>query len=178
MLGFRDHGVIISVFAQGCAQMPPAASPAICLFYVEVGLLAELNTVEGYFTVQAALAPASHVLLPSCRLVGGFALVNWFDPSTYSGDFVFTVGGVSDQKLLPMSTNRVVPPSISTTALVSYRTSNRRSVHPCRNHQRLWGRLLCGHAQMRNGRRRRPFWPRNRTCVRMAGCYVRRLRPV
>ena len=99
MLGFPDNGVIISVFAQGCAQMPPAAQPNACLFYVEVGMLAELNTVDGYFTVQAALAPASHVLIASCRLVGGFALVNWFDPSTHSGDFVFTVGGVRSDSL-------------------------------------------------------------------------------
>ena len=73
--------------------MPPSAPSDVTLFYVEVGMLAELNTVDGYFTVQAALAPASHVLVPSCRLTGGFALVNWFAPNVHAGDFVFTVGG-------------------------------------------------------------------------------------
>jgi hypothetical protein len=94
VLGFRNSGVVISVFADGIAQVPPDSLANATLFYVEVGMLAELNTVDGYFTVQAALAPSSHVLVPSCRLTGGFALVNWFPPSQHSGDFVFTVGGV------------------------------------------------------------------------------------
>lgn len=95
MVGFHDAGVVIGVYADGVAQMPPGVDADACLFYVEIGMLAELNTVDGYFTVQAALAPTSHVLVPSCRLTGGFALVNWFAPSTHAGDFVFTVGGVS-----------------------------------------------------------------------------------
>jgi hypothetical protein len=94
VFGVRDGGFVISVFANGIARMPPAAPPEATLFYVEIGMLAEINTVDGYFTVQAALAPSSHVLVPSCRLTGGFALVNWFSPSPHSGDFVFTVGGV------------------------------------------------------------------------------------
>jgi hypothetical protein len=89
----QPKGFIISVFANGVAQIPANASPKATLFYVEISMIAEINTVEGYFTVQAALAPASHVLVPSCRLTGGFALVNWFVPSPHSGDFVFTVGG-------------------------------------------------------------------------------------
>ena len=95
MVGFQSSGVIISVFADGVAQMPPDVDADATLFYVEIGMLAELNTVEGYFTVQAALAPTSHVLVSSCRLMGGFALSKWFDPSAHAGDFVFTVGGVS-----------------------------------------------------------------------------------
>jgi hypothetical protein len=95
MLGFCDSGVVILVLADGIAQMPPdAPDPDFTLFYVELYMRAELNTIEGYFTTQASLAPSSHVLVPSCRLTGGFALVNWFDPNTHSGDFVFTVGGV------------------------------------------------------------------------------------
>jgi hypothetical protein len=95
MLGFHDSGVVISIFADGIAQMPPDVDADATLFYVEIYMLAELDTVEGYFTVQASLAPSSHVLVSSCRLTGGFALVNWFDPNAHTGDFVFTVGGVS-----------------------------------------------------------------------------------
>lgn len=95
LVGFHDSGMVFSIFADGIAQMPPGVDADKCLFYVEVGMLAELNTVDGYFTVQAALAPSSHILLPSCRLTGGFALVNWFQPNMHTGDFVFTVGGVS-----------------------------------------------------------------------------------
>ena len=95
MMGFQQAGVVISVFADGIAQMPPDVDADETLFYVEIYMLAELNTVQGFFTVQASLAPSSHVLVPSCRLTGGFALVNWFNPNAHSGDFVFTVGGVS-----------------------------------------------------------------------------------
>lgn len=94
MFGIRESGFVISVFANGVAQIPSEVKPEATLFYVEVNILAELNTVDGYFTVQAALAPTSHVLIPSCRVTGGFALVNWFAPSQNAGDFVFTVGGV------------------------------------------------------------------------------------
>jgi hypothetical protein len=103
LLGFRNSGVVISVFADGIAQMPPGVPADATLFYVEVGMLAELNTVDGYFTVQAALAPTSHVLVSSCRLTGGFALVNWFSPNAHSGDFVFTVGGVSASHVSSLS---------------------------------------------------------------------------
>jgi Family of unknown function (DUF6603) len=98
MLGFCDSGVVIEVFADGIAQMPPDAPEDATLFYVEIFMLAELNTIQGYFTVQASLAPTSHVLISSCRLTGGFALVNWFNPNPHSGDFVFTVGGVSNYR--------------------------------------------------------------------------------
>ena len=94
IFGVRDTGFVISVFANGVAQIPSEVKPEQTLFYVELNMLAELNTVEGYFTVQAALAPTSHVLVPACRLTGGFALMNWFAPNVNAGDFVFTVGGV------------------------------------------------------------------------------------
>lgn len=120
MLGFRESGVVISVLANGIAQMPPAVPSNATLFYVEVDMIAEMNTIEGYFSVQAALAPTSHVLVSSCRLTGGFALVNWFKPSVHAGDFVFTVGGVSsgtakERRLL----TQIVPPCIYTAPMVS-----------------------------------------------------------
>ena len=120
MLGFRNGGVVISAFADGVAQMPPGVSSDTTLFYVEIGMLAELNTVDGYFTVQAALAPSSHVLVSSCRLTGGFALINWFSPNAHSGDFVFTVGGV--RCFLPVDFKYpdidLVPPRLLTTCMV------------------------------------------------------------
>lgn len=97
MFGVRDSGFVISVFANGVVQIPSEVKPDATLFYIEINMLAELNTADGYFTVQAALAPSSHVLVPSCRLTGGFALVNWFAPNANAGDFVFTVGGVSNR---------------------------------------------------------------------------------
>ncbi|KAL8916682.1 MAG: hypothetical protein Q9208_008382 [Pyrenodesmia sp. 3 TL-2023] len=90
MFGIRESGFVISVFANGVAQIPSEVKAEATLFYVEVNMLAELNTVDGYFAVQAALAPTSHALISSCRLTGGFALVNWFAPSPNAGDFVFT----------------------------------------------------------------------------------------
>ncbi len=103
MFAVRDGGFVISVFADGIAQMPPDADEDATLFYVEIGMIAELNTADGYFTVQASLAPSSHVLVPACRLTGGFALVRWFEPNVHSGDFVFTVGGVSCPAVIPHS---------------------------------------------------------------------------
>jgi hypothetical protein len=99
MLEIQQNGFIIAVFADGIGQIPCDVSSDETLFYVEIGLLAELNTIDGYFTVQAALAPSSHVLVSTCRLTGGFALMNWFQPSPHSGDFVFTVGGVRFPKV-------------------------------------------------------------------------------
>ena len=94
MLQAQKGGYIIGVYANGIAKLPCTDDAPITLFYVEIAMMAELNTIDGYFTVQAALAPSSHVLVPECRLTGGFALVNWFAPNEHAGDFVFTVGGV------------------------------------------------------------------------------------
>ncbi len=43
--------------------------------------------------VEAQLSPNSFIIAPACHLTGGFALCYWFSPSSYAGDFVFTVGG-------------------------------------------------------------------------------------
>ncbi|KAL8769556.1 MAG: hypothetical protein Q9209_004487 [Squamulea sp. 1 TL-2023] len=124
MFAVRDYGFVISVFANGIAQIPNEVKPELTLFYVEIGMLAELNTVEGYFTVQAALAPSSHVLVPACRLTGGFALVNWFTPNVNAGDFVFTVGGVSNGTLARFTNTdgvaRKVSSSIHSAAMVPF----------------------------------------------------------
>ena len=85
MLAFSDAGLIISLYADAVAQMPPdATSRSEMIVYVELGLVAEMNFIDGYFRVEAALAPTSFLLVPECHLYGGFALVYWFGVREYS----------------------------------------------------------------------------------------------
>lgn len=85
IFGFRDSGVVISIFADAVATMPPMMTdPTDCILYVEIGLIAELNFIDGYFLVEASLAPSSFLLVPECHLSGGFALAYWFGVSTIS----------------------------------------------------------------------------------------------
>lgn len=56
MFGIRESGFVISVFANGVAQIPSEVKPEATLFHVEVNMLAELNTVDGYFTVRRSSA--------------------------------------------------------------------------------------------------------------------------
>lgn len=82
MFAFRDSGPIISIFADAVAQMPPGVkSTTEMIVYVEIGLVAEMNFVDGYFRVEASLAPTSFLLVPQCHIYGGFALVYWFSVS-------------------------------------------------------------------------------------------------
>jgi hypothetical protein len=79
MIAFRDSGIIISLYADAIAQMPPdVPNRSECIVYVEIGMVVEMNFVDGYFRVEAALAPTSFLLVPACHLYGGFALVYWF----------------------------------------------------------------------------------------------------
>ncbi|MCJ1402453.1 hypothetical protein MMC11_005673 [Xylographa trunciseda] len=94
MLAFRDQGIIVSLFADAIAQMPPGVtSPNEMILYVEIGLVAEMNFIDGYFRVEASLAPTSFLLVPQCRISGGFALVYWFGKNPHAGDWVFSIGG-------------------------------------------------------------------------------------
>lgn len=82
MFAFRDAGVVISIFANAVAQMPPGVTDTkLMIFYVEIGMVAELDFIDGYFRVEASLAPTSFVLVPQCHLSGGFALAYWFGVS-------------------------------------------------------------------------------------------------
>jgi hypothetical protein len=79
MFAFRDSGVVISIFADAVAKLPPMVPDNNALIlYVEIGMVAELNFVDGYFRVEASLAPTSFLLVPQCHLTGGFALAYWF----------------------------------------------------------------------------------------------------
>lgn len=83
MLAFSDAGLVISLYADAIAQMPPdATSTSEMIVYVELGMVAEMNFVDGYFRVEAALAPTSFLLVPQCHLYGGFALAYWFGVRT------------------------------------------------------------------------------------------------
>ncbi|KAM7207809.1 hypothetical protein V8F20_001851 [Naviculisporaceae sp. PSN 640] len=97
MFAFRDSGVVISIFADAVAQLPPHvppdAPPGALILYVEIGMVAELNLIDGYFRVEAALAPTSYLLVPQCRLTGGFALCYWFGNNPNAGEYVFSIGG-------------------------------------------------------------------------------------
>ncbi|KAF1834718.1 hypothetical protein BDW02DRAFT_597979 [Decorospora gaudefroyi] len=93
MLAFKDSGIIISIYANAIAQMPPRTDRAIAMVYLELGMVAEMNFSDGYFRVEAALAPTSFLLVPQCHLDGGFALVYWFGSNPHAGDWVFSVGG-------------------------------------------------------------------------------------
>ena len=82
LFSFRDAGVIIGIYADAIAQMPPGESNRDALaLYVEIGIVAEMNFIDGYFRVEASLAPTSFLLTPDCHLTGGFALVTWFGVS-------------------------------------------------------------------------------------------------
>jgi hypothetical protein len=94
MVQFKEAGLIISIIADAIAQMPPGVSDrSLMIAYVEIGFICEMNMVDGYFRVEAALAPTSFLLVPACRIYGGMALVYWFAPNQHAGDWVFTVGG-------------------------------------------------------------------------------------
>jgi hypothetical protein len=93
LFGFKESGVIVSIYADGVAQMPAIAPPDLTLFYIEIGLMAEINFIDGYFLVEASLAPVSHIYVPQCHLYGGVAMAYWFAPSAHAGDWVFSLGG-------------------------------------------------------------------------------------
>jgi hypothetical protein len=82
LFGFRDSGVVISIVADAIATMPPnEPDSSNVVLYVEIGMIAELNFIDGYFLVEASLAPTSFLLVPQCHLTGGFALAYWFGVS-------------------------------------------------------------------------------------------------
>ncbi|KAL8655028.1 MAG: hypothetical protein Q9210_001151 [Variospora velana] len=64
MFGVRDSGFVISVFANGVAQIPSEAKPKATRFYVEISMIAEMNTVDGG---SAAHFPRLGSLMPTQR---------------------------------------------------------------------------------------------------------------
>ena len=82
MLAFRETGAIASIYADAIARMPPDAPKEALIVYAEIGIVAEVNFIDGYFRVDAALAPTSFLLVPKCHLYGSFAMVYWFPVCT------------------------------------------------------------------------------------------------
>ena len=95
IFAFKDSGIIIDLYANAIAQMPPgvpATDTDKMILYVEIDMHACMNFIDGYFLCEAALAPTSFLLVPQCHLYGGFALCYWFGNNPHAGDWVFSVG--------------------------------------------------------------------------------------
>lgn len=89
MFAFKEAGLIVSLYADAVAQMPPDVKDKTeMVLYVEIGLVAEMNFIDAYFRVEASLAPSSFLLVPQCHLTGGFALVYWFGVSATSIEII------------------------------------------------------------------------------------------
>jgi hypothetical protein len=73
-------------------MMPPDVPKEAVLVYAEIAMMAEMNFIDGYFRVEAALAPTSYLLVPQCKIYGGFAMCYWF-PVSWSifSSYVFPV---------------------------------------------------------------------------------------
>jgi hypothetical protein len=70
--------------------------------YIELQLEAIFDPGEGVVSFTAVLSPNSFLLDKNCHLTGGFAMVFWFGPSKYAGDFVLTLGGYSPYYKRPL----------------------------------------------------------------------------
>nr|OQO29959.1 hypothetical protein B0A51_02550 [Rachicladosporium sp. CCFEE 5018] len=65
LLAFRDSGIIVSLYADAVAQVPPdVTKTSDMILYVEIGLVAEMNFIDCYFRCDASLAPTSFLLVP------------------------------------------------------------------------------------------------------------------
>jgi hypothetical protein len=66
--------------------------PPDAFLYVELGIIATLDTMGGSLIVAAQLTPNSCILHSDCSLSGGFAYAIGL-VSPHSGDWVFSCGG-------------------------------------------------------------------------------------
>lgn len=73
--------------------LPQAADSSATYAYAELELEAVLEPSEGRFGLTALLTPSSYVLVPQCKLTGGFAFQVWFGDNPHAGQFVLTLGG-------------------------------------------------------------------------------------
>jgi hypothetical protein len=83
--------LIISLLGTSRAQFPQAGGALYA--NVELDLEARLAPLDGVFSIEAVLSPASFLLDRACVLTGGFAFYVWFGNNAHAGDFVLTVGG-------------------------------------------------------------------------------------
>jgi hypothetical protein len=130
MLEFRDSGLVASIYADAIAEMPPGAPSGAAIVYAEIGMVAEMNFADGYFRVEASLAPTSYLLVPACRLYGGFALVYWFpvsNPDTIFESRSHTVAAERTCRRLGFL-NRRLPSSLYSSRVVSGSSTSRHFV--------------------------------------------------
>lgn len=81
-----DEGFTVGILGMSSLSLP---SKEFNVGYVELAFLAYYNSTENILWVEAQLTDASYLFSKSCRLTGGFALVNWFN----TGEFLLSLGG-------------------------------------------------------------------------------------
>ncbi|KAH6949436.1 hypothetical protein DER45DRAFT_544800 [Fusarium avenaceum] len=90
-----------AILAQATAVFPKGKSQERAFLVLDIDIASEIDPLHGTILVAGELTPKSFILNPSCRLTGGFALKIFLEGSPHSGDFVFTVGGYSNQFSAP-----------------------------------------------------------------------------
>ena len=90
---FSSSDIILGLFADATATVPPEAPEAELFAKAEMGLLAVVDWAKGIFKVEGQLTPASFILDKDCKLKGGFSLCYFFEGSGHNGDWVFSIGG-------------------------------------------------------------------------------------
>ena len=103
----QSNAVVILQFGQQfeidligvSAIVLPKKSDSGGLTYVnaELAFKVVFNPTIGVFIAEAVLTPNSWIIVPECKLTGGFAFYAWFkdqaDSDAKAGDFVLTLGG-------------------------------------------------------------------------------------
>lgn len=72
-------------------------TPELNIGYIELAFAASYDSATNIFRAEAQLTDASYLFSKSCRLTGGFALVNWFN----RGDFLLSIGGYHPKFKIP-----------------------------------------------------------------------------
>ena len=85
--------VVLGLFADATAIVPPEAPPADMFGLFDMDLLAVLDWSKGIFKVEGQLNPKSFILDKDCKLKGGFSLCYFFAGSGHDGDWVLSIGG-------------------------------------------------------------------------------------
>jgi hypothetical protein len=83
----------IALLGLAILRLPQGEDSSSPYAYAELQIEAVLRPEEGYFGLTAILAPSSYVLVPACKLTGGFAFSVWFGDNEHAGQFVLTLGG-------------------------------------------------------------------------------------
>lgn len=72
-------------------------TPEFNIGYIELAFSAGYDSGANIFFARAQLTDASYLFSKSCRLTGGFALMNWFN----RGDFLLSIGGYHPKFKVP-----------------------------------------------------------------------------